>query len=514
MADPSRASIERAARAAPAGHDSAAEEAQHERTARGLHELVADVSWSPLYNKDLAPTRIDVRTWGTYNIASLWIGMSVCIPTYMLASGLIAGGMAWWQALFTIFLGNAIVLVPMVLNAHAGTKYGVPFPVLARAAFGTLGSNVPALLRAVVACGWFGIQTWIGGAATHSMLAIVVPGWSEVPGAPWIAFGLFWLLNIAICVKGPESIKVFEALSAPFLLAVGVGLCVWAVRAAGGLGPILAQPSRFATTREFLAFFVPSLTGMVGYWATLALNIPDFTRFAKGQKEQMLGQALGLPTTMTLYAFIGVVVTSATVVIFGESIWDPVALLSRFSNPAVALLSLVSLAIATLTTNIAANVVSPANDFANLWPRRIDFARGSIITGVVGIAMMPWKLLSDYGTYIFGWLVGYSGFLGTIAGVLIADYYVVRRRRLSPYDLYVRGGAYEYRRGVNPRALVALGGGILVAFVGLVVPPLRFLYDYAWFVGFAVAFVLTVALARGGALGAGRGSNATVGSER
>jgi NCS1 family nucleobase:cation symporter-1 len=297
-------------------------------------------------------------------------------------------------------------------------------------------------------------------------------------------------------VKGPESIKVLESLSAPFLILVGLGLLWWAVSAAGGFGPILSQPSKFATTGEFLAFFVPSLTAMVGYWATLALNIPDFTRFAKGQKEQMLGQALGLPTTMTLYAFIGVVVTSATVLIFGEAIWDPVALLSKFNNPLVAFVALVSLWIATLTTNIAANVVSPANDFANLWPRKIDFARGAIITGVIGIAMMPWKLLSDFSAYIFGWLIGYSGFLGTIAGVLIADYYIVRKRRLSLYDLYVRGGVYEYKGGVNPLALVALGGGIAVAFVGLVVPSLRFLYDYAWFVGFAVAFVLTLVLAR------------------
>jgi NCS1 family nucleobase:cation symporter-1 len=463
----------------------------------GLCELTADVSWSRLYNHDLAPTRIAHRTWGTYHIASLWVGMSVCIPTYMLASGLIQGGMSWKQALFTIALGNLIVLFPMILNAHAGTKYGIPFPVLARAAFGPIGSNVPALMRAVVACGWFGIQTWIGGAAVHAMLSIMIPAWKDFAAGQAVAFAGFWLLNIWICVKGPESIKWLESLSAPFLIAVGLALLWWAVATVGGFGPILEQPSRFATTSEFMKFFVPSLTAMVGYWATLALNIPDFTRFAKSQRDQMLGQALGLPTTMTLYAFIGVAVTSATVVIFGEAIWDPVVLLGRFTNPIVAFISLLSLLIATLTTNIAANVVSPANDFANLMPRRINFARGAIITGIIGVAMMPWKLLSDFGTYIFGWLIGYSGFLGTIAGVLIADYFAIRKRELSLYDLYVVEGAYEYRGGVNYRALAALGGGILVAFIGLVVRPLRFLFDYAWFVGFAVAFVLMLALARG-----------------
>ncbi|MFN0149699.1 MAG: NCS1 family nucleobase:cation symporter-1 [bacterium] len=456
--------------------------------------MTADVSESPLHNADLAPTRIAHRTWGTYNIASLWVGMSVCIPTYMLASGLMSGGMSWRQAIFTIFLGNLIVLFPMILNAHAGTKYGVPFPVLARASFGPIGSNVPALMRAVVACGWFGIQTWIGGAAIHSMLSILFPAWKEFGAGPSVAFAFFWLLNIYICVKGPESIKWLESLSAPFLIAVGLALLWWAVAAVGGFGPILAQPSRFTTSGEFFKFFVPSLTGMVGYWATLALNIPDFTRFAKSQRDQMLGQAIGLPFTMTLYAFIGVAVTSATVVLFGEAIWDPVVLLSRFTNPVVAIISLLSLLIATLTTNIAANVVSPANDFANLMPRRINFARGAIITGVIGVAMMPWKLLSDFGTYIFGWLIGYSGFLGTIAGVMIADYFVIRGRNLELYDLYVMDGAYRYRNGVNPRALAALAGGIVVAFIGLVVPPLRFLFDYAWFIGFAVAFVLTLVL--------------------
>lgn len=449
---------------------------------------------STLVNDDLAPTKISQRTWGTYHIASLWIGMSVCIPTYMLASGLIAGGMNWWQALMTVSLGNVIVLIPMVLNAHAGTKYGIPFPILARASFGTIGSNIPAILRAIVACGWFGIQTWIGGQAFNSMIILLLPEWAVFEWGPAVGFLIFWGMNVYFIVKGTESIKWLESFSAPFLIIMGLTLLAWAYIAGGGFGPILSQPSKFETAGEFWKFFIPSLTGMVGFWATLSLNIPDFTRYAKSQKDQMLGQAIGLPPTMALFAFIGVAVTSATVVVFGEAIWDPVVLLSKFHNPVIVLLSLISLTVATLTTNIAANVVSPANDFANIAPKHISFVRGGIITAVLGIVMMPWKLLSDYGTYIFGWLIGYSGFLGPIAGILIADYFIVRKQKLNVMDLYVRGGEYEFTRGYNLNAVYSLICGVVVALIGLLIEELRFLYDYAWFVGFSVAFIAYIIL--------------------
>lgn len=448
-----------------------------------------------LYNEDLAPVPPERRTWGTYNYASLWVAMSVCIPTYMLASGLIAGGMSWWQAIGTILLGNLIVLVPMLLNAHAGAKYGIPFPVYVRASFGVRGANVPAVLRALVACGWFGIQCWIGGQAIYSMLGILWPDAAKLSGGIWICFFAFWLLNMAVIWRGIETIKFLEGIGAPFMLAVGLLLLWWITGKAGGLGPVLSAPSKFQNTREFLRFFVPSLTGMVGFWATVALNIPDFTRYAKSQKAQMVGQALGLPTAMTLYSFIGVAVTSASVVLFGQAIWDPVALLGRFHEPLIASIALIALLIATLNTNVAANVVSPSNDFSNLNPRRISFRTGGMITGVVGVLMMPWKLLGDFSAYIFGWLVGYSALLGPIAGVMIVDYFLVRRRQLEVADLYRRGGLYEYHGGVNYRAMLALAAGVFVALLGLIVPPLRWLYDYAWFVGFLVAGAVHYALA-------------------
>lgn len=443
---------------------------------------------SSLYNEDLAPVSPERRTWGTYNYAALWISMSVNIPTYLLASGMIAGGMSWKQALFTVFLGNVLVLIPMLLNAHAGTRYGIPFPVFARASFGVLGANVPAILRALVACGWFGIQTWIGGEAVNAMLIALAPGWQHFQAGPAICFGFFWLLNVLVILRGIETIRFLQGVSAPFLLLIGLALLLWAKGKAGGFGPMLAAPSKFHSFAEFFHFFVPSLTGVVGFWATVSLNIPDFTRYARSQRDQMLGQALGLPATMTFYSFIGIAVTSATLIIFGEALWDPVAVLSRLGHPWAVVLAMIALLMATLNVNVAANVVSPANDFSNLSPRRISFRTGGLITCVMGIMMQPWKLMANYGSYIFGWLVGYSGFLGPIAGVLICDYFVIRQKNLSTQDLYQRGGLYEYSRGINWQALVSLAAGAGVAFVGLFVPALRVLYNYAWFVGFAVSF--------------------------
>jgi nucleobase:cation symporter-1, NCS1 family len=443
---------------------------------------------SRLWNKDLAPVSPERRTWGTYNYAALWVAMSVNIPTYMLASGMIAGGMNWKQAIFTVFLGNVIVLVPMLLNAHAGAKYGIPFPVYARASFGVLGANIPAVLRALVACGWFGIQTWIGGEAINALVIALVPRWHNVALGPALCFVAFWLLNLVVIVRGIETIRFLQGISAPFLLIISVALLGWAYTKAGGFGPMLSAPSRFASFGDFFAFFVPSLTGVVAFWATVALNIPDFTRYAKGQREQMLGQALGLPATMTLYSFIGVAVTSATVVLFGKAVWDPVVVLSRLGNPIAVVVAMLALLMATLNVNVAANVVSPANDFSNLYPPGISFKLGGIITCFVGLLMQPWKLLANYGNYIFGWLVGYSTFLGPIAGVLIADYFVLRKTVFVADDLYRRGGAYEYRRGLNARAVAALVAGIAVALIGLAIPPARFLYNYGWFVGFGVSF--------------------------
>src|SRR5437660_8639014 len=452
------------------------------------------VRGSFLYTEDLAPVASERRSWSTYNYAALWNAMSVNIPTYMLASGMIAGGMNWKQAIFTVFLGNVLVLIPMLLNAHAGARYGIPFPVFARASFGVRGANVPAILRALVACGWFGIQTWIGGEAINVMIVALAPGWANFHSGPAVCFFFFWLLNVLVILRGIETIRFLQGISAPFLLLIGFALLLWARQKAGGFGPMLATPSKFQTFGEFFHFFIPSLTGVVGFWATVSLNIPDFTRYARSQRDQIVGQALGLPATMTFYSFIGIAVTSATMIIFGQALWDPVKVLARLGNPWAVVLAMVALLMATLNVNVAANVVSPANDFSNLFPRRISFRTGGLITCAMGIVMQPWKLMADYGSYIFGWLVGYSGFLGPIAGVLICDYFIVRKKFLTVEDLYQRHGQYEYARGFNWTAVAALAAGAALAFVGLVYSPLRVLYNYAWFVGFLVSFLTYFAL--------------------
>jgi NCS1 family nucleobase:cation symporter-1 len=466
----------------------------------GIHTGVLDaetIRSSSLYNEDLAPIPASRRSWTTYNYAALWIAMSVNIPTYMLASGMIAGGMSWRQAISTVFLGNVLVLAPMLLNAHAGAKYGIPFPVFARASFGVLGANVPAVLRALVACGWFGINAWIGGGAINVMATVLVPSWRTYPPGVWICFGGFWLLHVLVIMRGIRTLRFLQGITAPFLLLIGVALLAWAVVKAGGMGPMLAAPSKFQTFGEFFRFFVPSLTSVVGFWATVALNIPDFTRYARSQRAQVVGQVLGLPTTMTLYSFIGVAVTSATAIIFGQTIWDPVQVLARLGNPIAVVIAMAALLLATLNVNVAANLVSPSNDFSNLSPRLISFRTGGLITCLVGgIIFQPWKLLANYSNYIFGWLLGYSGFLGPIAGVMICDYFVVRKKILLVEDLYLRRGFYEFSRGINWRAMAALAAGAGLAFIGLVVPSLRVLYDYAWFVGFGMSFFVYLILMR------------------
>jgi NCS1 family nucleobase:cation symporter-1 len=438
----------------------------------------------------LAPADSHRRTWGTYNFAALWVSMSVNILTYMLAAGLIQGGMNWKQAVATVFLGNTIVLLPMLLNSHPGARYGIPFPVLARASFGVLGANVAAVLRALVACGWFGIQTWIGGEAINTLITTLAPSWTRVPYGTAICFVAFWLVNLAVILRGIEYIRILQGISAPILLGVGLLLLAWAYRSAGGFGPMLTAPSRFNSFADFLKFLIPALNGTVGFWATVSLNIPDFTRFARSQRQQLIGQALALPTTMTLYSLIGILVTSATVVIYGTAIWDPVQLLSRFHSPVAEVISLLAILLATLNVNIGANVVSPANDFSNLWPRKISFRMGGVLTCLMGIVLMPWKLLANYKTFILGWLGGYAAFLGPVAGIMICDYFIVRRRILIVDDLYLRDGQYEYSGGFNWIAIIALAIGAGIALVGLVVPSLRILYDYSWFVGFAGAFAV------------------------
>jgi NCS1 family nucleobase:cation symporter-1 len=465
---------------------------------------------NPLWNEDLAPTTDAQRTWTATHYAALWVSMAVSVPAYMLASGLMSEGMNWWQAVLTVFLGNVIVLIPMVLVGHAGAKHGIPYPVLARTSFGVRGAQLPAILRAIVACGWFGIQTWLGGQAIYTILNLVMDNalqGSVLPGlginaGQLVCFLLFWALHIYFIAKGTDSIRWMETAAAPLLLLSALGLVWWAYSKAGGFGPMVSTPSQFVEggkkAGQFWTVFWPSLTAMVGYWATLALNIPDFTRFARSQRDQIVGQAIGLPIPMGLLALVAVLVTSATVAIYGEAIWDPVALTGKMGGISV-VIALIALIIATITTNLAANVVSPAYDFSNVAPRHISFKTGGYITAGLGLAMFPWKILETTQGYIFTWLIGYGALLGPIAGIMLIDYFLIRRTRLNHADLFTEHGEYGYSNGWNLRAVIALVVGVLpnlpgflkaAGFISSTLPVFETLYTYAWFVGLAISAVV------------------------
>lgn len=548
---------------------------------------------SPLYGEDLAPIPPNKRTWGMWNMAALWVGMAVCIPTYLLASYMMRAGLSWQAALVIIGLANLVITVPMVLNGHAGVKYGIPFPVQGRAAFGTLGVHVPGLVRAIVACGWFGVNAWIGGLSIYSIWNVMT-GAAGDPGLSYgkfIAFGVFWAINIHFIWKGTESIKWLEAWSAPVLIGIGIALLAWGASNAGGFAetlrhgrqlqrptvellpyadrpgrtlgltpllgldgapkatefrlvvpnanetpapvwqalsagttevgigmepavgvqfrdaegrvssivdaPIAATPPSHSLLWQYLLWF----TAMVGFWATMAISISDVTRFAKTQKAQFAGQFIGLPGTMMFYSFVGIFVTSAAVValpdvlIASDAPWDPVSLIGKFHNPAVVVFAQFAMLIATLSTNIAANIIAPANAISNLFPKRISFRVGGVLAGLVGIIICPWLLMDE----ISGILVFVSGLLGPVLGILLCDYFLIRKRTLSLPGLYAVTGPYTYSAGFNLKALIALALGVLVALVGFWVKPLDVLYQVAWFTGFAVSFVAYWGLMRGDA---------------
>lgn len=457
-----------------------------------------------LYNEDLAPVPPDKRSWSTYNYLTLWVGMSSQIPTYLVAAGLITLGMTWWQAIGTVAIGNALILIPILLNSHVGAKYGIPFPVFVRASYGVFGANVPALMRGAVACGWFGIQCWIGGTAINFAIAAVVPGWDDFGGSiggnpigMWISFAIFWVLHVYIIWKGMDTLRRFQTWAAPIVLLFGLGLATWMVIAAEGFGPILSAPGTLNTFGEFFPVFVPSLVGVMALWATLSLNVPDFTRFARNQRAQLIGQAIALPTAMTLFATIGAIAASGSRVVYGEAIWDPIVLAGNITIAPIEMVAMLAAALVTLTVNISANVVSPSYDFANVSPRHISRRTGGLLVGFLGVVSMPWKLLESPSGFIFDWLGGYGGGMGAIAGVMIADYWIVRRRELSLKDLFSANGAYRYTGGWNMRALVATAIGLFVAWGGYVIPALDGLTDYGWFAGFFAAgiayWVMTLA---------------------
>ena len=547
---------------------------------KDIIELHEDVSNSPLYSEDLAPVPANQRTWTKWHLAAIWVGMAVCIPTYLLASYMIKTGLNWYEALIIIGLANLIITIPMVLNGHAGVKYGIPFPVIGRAAFGNKGVHLASVTRGVIACGWFGVQTWIGGLAIYAIFNAITGSTGELGLSigKFVGFGIFWIINMYFIWKGTESIKWLETYSAPILIIMGLALIYWSYAKADGFSIVLDQSVQLEKTSAFIsdkddayylnfnvlkdkegglkvsdyniisdestswqplpeapilisnkdniliqfrnndvvssvvsASFIDSqekgnskfwnyllwLTAMVGFWATMSISIADITRYASTQKDQVAGQFIGLPATMMLYSFVGIFVTCAAIINFKDVLiaddapWDPVSLIARFKNPAVVVIAQIFMIIATLSTNIAANVIAPSNAFSNLWPKKISFKTGGTITGVIGILIMPWWLLNE----ISGFLIFVSGLLGPVLGILIADYYFVRKKRLELAELYKEEGIYSYNKtGYNRAAMLALLIGVFLALIGYWVPALNFLYSLSWFTGFIISFILYIIL--------------------
>ncbi|OUR91148.1 hypothetical protein A9Q87_11800 [Flavobacteriales bacterium 34_180_T64] len=546
---------------------------------KDIVELDEDVSNSPLYSEDLAPVPPSQRTWSKWHLAAIWVGMAVCIPTYLLASYMIKTGLNWYEALIIIGLANLIITIPMVLNGHAGVKYGIPFPVIGRAAFGTKGVHLASVTRGIIACGWFGVQTWIGGLAIYAIFNAITGATGELglSVGKFVGFGIFWIINMYFIWKGTESIKWLETYSAPILIIMGVALIYWSYAKADGFSVVLDQSIQLEKTaatitknkdllntstlhlnvlkdkegvlkvteyniisdentswttfteepilivntenvqvqfrnNEVVSSIVNAnvldtegnsgsklwsyllwLTAMVGFWATMSISIADITRYASTQKDQVAGQFIGLPATMMLYSFVGIFVTCAAIINFKDILiaddapWDPVSLIAKFKNPVVVIVAQIFMIIATLSTNIAANVIAPSNAFSNLWPKKISFKTGGTITGIFGILIMPWWLLDE----IAGFLIFVSGLLGPVLGILIADYYVVRKKRLELAELYKKDGQYSYQRtGFNKAAMIALFIGVFAALIGYWVPALNFLYSLSWFTGFIISFVL------------------------
>jgi NCS1 family nucleobase:cation symporter-1 len=449
-----------------------------------------DVLNSPRYNEDIAPTRVHQRTWSRWNVAALWVGMAICVPTYTLGGVLTAYfGLSVTEALWTIFIANVVVLIPLTLNAFPGTRYGIPCPVVLRASFGIIGSNVPALIRALVACGWFGVQTLFGGIAIHLLFSALSEDWATLGGTGEVlGFFVFWIANVWVVIRGSESIKHLESAAAPLLLIVALGLVIWAWPKVS-IDELLATPAGRPEDASFIGYFMAALTAMVGFWATLSLNIPDFSRFARSQRSQVIGQIIGLPLTMFLFAGLGVLLTSASMELVGETISDPINLIGRIDNTLWVVVSMLMIILATISTNTAANIVSPTNSFQNIAPKLIDETKGVLVTGAIGILLMSWELLkklewldSDVSleSLYSNWLIGYSSLLGPIAGIMVVDYFVIKKQRYVLPDLYKDQGVYP---AWNIAGFVAFLIPVGLTLVAITTDYFGWFYNYGWFTG-------------------------------
>lgn len=463
----------------------------------GLYQLSDEtrekLAGSKYFNNDLAPTLYKQRNWTAYNIAACWVGMNVCIPAYQMASSAVTMGVSWWMALLLVAIGNFIILVPIQLNAHVGTKYGIPFPVYARLSFGLRGAQIPSVVRSVIGIGWTGILIWQGAESLQVAMSLIIPGWSAFAGGQWVMFGLFWLLNIGIAFGGDNIMKRFESISAPLLGLVCGALLVWGIAVTREAGATIGQTLNAVQAPADVDMgetIVACLVANIAFYSTWALNIPDLTRYCESQKSQMKGQIIGMPFSMVAIAFIGVFVTGASALAFGEPVWDPNGIVRSIGSPVAAVFAAFGISLATLTTNVTTNILPLVNGVSNLWPQKLTYRRSVLIVGIICIIMQPWKLVGDPTGYIFDWLGTYSAFTGPIASIFIYDYYLLRKRRIALDELYAeRETRYWYKNGFNMRAIYAWALSILLPVLGHIIPLFSVFALYGWILSFALGFV-------------------------
>ncbi|GBQ37586.1 NCS1 family nucleobase:cation symporter-1 [Gluconacetobacter azotocaptans] len=454
-----------------------------------------------LYNADLAPVPVAQRDWSWVNMATVWMGMVHNIVVYEAASGLMALGFSAWECLEIVAVAYAVLFVAMWFNARAGTKYGVPFCVLIRSAFGPYGAQIPVVLRGFCAVFWFSVQAYAAAQAVDAVMSTLSGAWAGMTTSflgmqarTWLAMAIVWALHAWIVSHGVHRIRNFELVAGPLVIFVGLLATMWGLHVGHGLGPLFAQPSRLHGM-AFWSTFAMGVTGMIGLWATFAVNIPDLSRFVKSERDQVIGQAIGLPVTALVFTPMGIITTSATIILFGHPIWNPVDLLLALNYPVVTVLGGATLVLATLSVNVVANIMPASYDLVNLMPRRLDFHRAARLVLVLGVFFMPW-LWFNQAESIYRVLDLIGGMLGPVTGIMLADFYIVRKQTLDVGALYRLDGRYAGRKGWNPPALVAFAAGGGVASIGHIVPGLEELNAVSWFIGVAIGGGVYLALSR------------------
>ncbi|WP_342514415.1 NCS1 family nucleobase:cation symporter [Sporosarcina sp. FSL K6-1522] len=453
-------------------------------------------------SKDLMPTSPKERKWKIGNYFSLWMGNVHNVPAYVTIGGFFALGLSVGQVFWSIVIASIILAGVMVLSGHAGAKYGIPFSMLLRTSYGTKGAMLPGIIRGCIAAVmWFGFQTYAGSLAFTILIGKLWPAYLHL-GGDWNLFGLslpglisfiaFWLFNILFVFGGMKILGKFIKLLSPLVYVVFGGMAIWAIQLAGGITPILEHTSKGVEGNTTLVF-IASISAILATWAAPIVSASDFTREARSQKDQSIGQIAGLITTYLLFAVAAIAVIVGSEIAFGTPIWNVLDVVDRFDNNFAIGISVLTICMTTLAVNITGNIIPAGYQLSALFPKHLTFRTGALLAAIVGFLIMPWKLMED-ATSIFMFLGIIGGLLSPVLGVMLTHYFIVAKRILNLEELYAINGKYNYKNGVHVPAVVATLGGGIVSIIGQFVPILKPLYDISFFSGFVVASLIYIAL--------------------